>query len=241
MMPSWSSDSSSSRSDTSMPLGDDAAHGLGLQRDAGAGDVAAGGREHADHAGLGVGRAAHHLDHARAGVDLAHLQLVGVGMALGLDHAGDGEGFELGRGIVDAFHLEPDQRQLLRQLGDAAPRCRDDPSARTSVNFTFEPLRFVRDLRADAEPLAPPIANRFPSPLRGGVRGGGKTQNHRFQSFADHFRAAVTGCHTSSISPDIHPTPNPSPSRGGEIRAARVGSRATAPPASVGTSRAVKP
>ena len=28
----------------------------------------------------------------RAGVDLADLQLVGVGMLLGLDHAGDGEG-----------------------------------------------------------------------------------------------------------------------------------------------------
>ena len=91
MMPSWSSDSSSSRSDTSMPSETTPRTGLRLERDAGAGDVAADRREHADHAGPGVGRAAHDLDHALAGVDLAHLQLVGVGMALGLEHAGDGE------------------------------------------------------------------------------------------------------------------------------------------------------
>ena len=40
------------------------------------------------------------------------------------------------------------------------------------------------------------LRNRFPSPLRGGVRGGGKPQGVRLHG---------------------HPTPNPSPSRGGEF------------------------
>ena len=101
-------------------LGDDAAHGPRLERDLGAGDIAARGREHADHAGLGIGGAAHHLDNARAGIDRAHLQLVGVGMPLGLDDAGDGEGFQLRCRIVDAFDIEPDQGQLLRQLPDGS-------------------------------------------------------------------------------------------------------------------------
>ena len=37
-------------------------------------------------------------------------------MALGLEHAGDGEGRQLRCRIVDALDVEPDQRQLLRQL-----------------------------------------------------------------------------------------------------------------------------
>ena len=72
-------------------VGHDAAHRPRLERDLGAGNIAAGRREHADHAGLGIGRSAHHLDEPGAGVDLAHTQAVGVGMGLGLEHAGDGE------------------------------------------------------------------------------------------------------------------------------------------------------
>ena len=89
MMPSCSSESSSSRSEHSMPFDTTPRIGLGLQRELGAGDVAAERREHADHAGARVGRAAHDLDHAAAGIDLADLQLVGVRMLLGLEHARD--------------------------------------------------------------------------------------------------------------------------------------------------------
>jgi hypothetical protein len=37
-------------------------------------------------------------------------------MLLGLQHAGDREGCKLRGRIIDAFHVEPDERQLLRQL-----------------------------------------------------------------------------------------------------------------------------
>ena len=70
-------------------------------------------REHADHAGPGVGRAAHDLDHAGAGVDLAHLQLVGIGMLLASSTRAMVKARELLAGIVDALDLQPDGRQLV--------------------------------------------------------------------------------------------------------------------------------
>ena len=80
-------------------------------------DVGSRRREHALHAGAGVGRAADHL-HGRgaAGVDHADAQPVGVGMGLGLDHIGDDEILQrLGR-VVDALDLEADARQRLDDL-----------------------------------------------------------------------------------------------------------------------------
>ena len=54
-------------------------------------------------------------------LDLHDLQLVGVRMALGFDDARDAERAELLRRIVDAFHFEPDGRQLRRDLLDRTP------------------------------------------------------------------------------------------------------------------------
>ena len=69
-------------------------------------DIGAGSAEHAEDPRAGIGRAAHDLERlAVAGVDGEHLQLVGLGVALGGEHARDLErGKRLG-GIVDALDL----------------------------------------------------------------------------------------------------------------------------------------
>ena len=62
------------------------------ERDVLAGNVGAGRREHALHAGARIGRAADDLDRlARAGIDHADAQAVGVGMLLGGDDPRDRE------------------------------------------------------------------------------------------------------------------------------------------------------
>ncbi len=85
----------------------DAADRAGLEHDAGARNERARRREHAEHAGARIGRAAHHLDLARAGIDDAELELVGVGMRLGLDHARDPERRQVLGAVLDALDLEP--------------------------------------------------------------------------------------------------------------------------------------
>ena len=97
---------------------DDAANGPLVEGDAGARNIAAERREHTDQAGAGIGRAADDLDRglARRDLDLANAQAVSVGMLLGIDHPGDGEGAELGGGILDRFDLEADGGQRRRQL-----------------------------------------------------------------------------------------------------------------------------
>ncbi len=80
------------------------------------------GREYADHAGPRVGRAADDLQHALAGIDLADAELVGVGVLLGLDDAGDREGLELRRRILDAFDLEADGGERIGELLDGRVR-----------------------------------------------------------------------------------------------------------------------
>ena len=89
--------------------------GLG-QREVEAGHVSADGREHALHAGARIRRAAHDLQALLAGVDLEHLQLVGVRMLLGLHHFGHAEGLERGRGIEHLLDLEPDAGERLGDL-----------------------------------------------------------------------------------------------------------------------------
>ena len=106
------------------PVRHDPANGALFQSDAGAGDVGADGREHADHAGPGVGRAADDLDRRLAwrNLDLAHAQAIRIRMLFGLEDARDGKRRQLLRGIVDAFNLEPDRGQLLRDLFERGVR-----------------------------------------------------------------------------------------------------------------------
>ncbi len=97
----------------------DAADFSDAERDVLAGDVGAGRHEHAHHAALGIGRAAHDLHRiALAGIDHAHPQAVGVGMLLRFDHARDGEGREQRRLVFEVFDLEPDHGELVRDRLD---------------------------------------------------------------------------------------------------------------------------
>ena len=102
----------------------DTAHRLLLKRDLRAGNVRAERREHSEHAGARVRRAADdfHQRLALGDLDLHDLQLVGVWMLLGFDDARDRECAERLRRIFDAFDLEPDRRQLRRDLIDRGLR-----------------------------------------------------------------------------------------------------------------------
>ena len=76
-------------------------------------------RERRGHPGPHVGRAADHAEAAdRAGIDLAQVEAVGVGMALDLEHRADEDVAEAGGGTFDVFDLEPGQRQAAAQLVD---------------------------------------------------------------------------------------------------------------------------
>ena len=110
----------------------------GLQVDAGAGDMGAGGREDADKAGLGIGRAAddlHFLGPATGAVGIglhpADAQAVGVGVLDGLDHPADAEGAQLRGGVFDALDLKAKVGQRLGKGVNGGRRCRGDLSART--------------------------------------------------------------------------------------------------------------
>ena len=99
----------------------DAADGADRERHILAGDVGARRHEHALHAGARIRRAAHHLHRiARAGIDHADAQPVGIRMLLGLDHARDGERRELFAHVLDALDLEPDHGQLVGDLAERA-------------------------------------------------------------------------------------------------------------------------
>ena len=99
--------------------------------------------EHPDHAGAGIGRAAHHLKRrAVAGVDGQHLQLVGLRMALGGEHLRDLErGQRLGR-IVDPLDLEPD---AVERVGHRA---------RVGVGIEMRLQPRQRELHAPTPPLS---------------------------------------------------------------------------------------
>ena len=62
-----------------------------------------------------VGRPAHHLDPAVAGVDGANAELLGIWMGPGLDHVGDREGSERAEPVGERFDLEAERGQ---RLGD---------------------------------------------------------------------------------------------------------------------------
>jgi hypothetical protein len=94
----------------------DAADRAHRQGDVLARDVGAGRREDRDEIGPGVRGAADHLHgRARAGVDGADPEPVGVRMLLGRQDLRDHVGLERGGLVLDALHLQADPRQ---RLGD---------------------------------------------------------------------------------------------------------------------------
>ena len=107
-------------------------------------DDRAGRAEHADQSGARIGRAAHDLQrHAVAGIDRQHLQLVGLRVALGGQHAARRVNpAKLLARIVDAFDLEPDARQRLD----------DRVEIGVGVEMLLEPAK--RELHAPTPPLS---------------------------------------------------------------------------------------
>ena len=109
----------------------DAADGADAKRDVFSRNVGTGRREHADHAGACIGRAAHDLHRlAVACVDHADAQAVGIRMLFGLDHPRDGEGREQFRLVFDFLDLKADHGQLVRDRRQAFAR----------VEMLFEPI-----------------------------------------------------------------------------------------------------
>ena len=86
------------------------------QRKVEAGHVSADRREHALHPGMGVRRATHDLQALLAGVDLKHLQLVGVRVLVRLHHFGDAKFFERRGRVVHLFDFQPDAGQRVGDL-----------------------------------------------------------------------------------------------------------------------------
>ena len=80
-----------------------------LELEAGARDGQSRGGEDALHATPRVGRAAHHLDLAGAGVDPADRELVGVWVPRRLDHIADGEGGKRRARVGDILDLEAER------------------------------------------------------------------------------------------------------------------------------------
>ena len=101
----------------------DAAHRRLAQRHAARRHHRARQPKHPDEACARVGRAANHLErrtpvHFGPGVDREHLQLVGIGMPRGGEHARDAKARERGGGILDPFDFEPDGVELGRDCFD---------------------------------------------------------------------------------------------------------------------------
>ena len=78
----------------------------------------AGRREDALHAGARIGRAAHHLHLAVAGIDDADPQPVGVGVRLGRDDARDVKPASAGGAVLDALDIVAEHDQPLDDLVD---------------------------------------------------------------------------------------------------------------------------
>ena len=86
------------------------------QGEIGAGNIGAFGGKHADQALTGIRRAADHLLNARAGLDLADAQLVGIRVLLGGNHFGDGKILQACSRIDDLLNLKTDDRELIENL-----------------------------------------------------------------------------------------------------------------------------
>ena len=94
-------------------VGFDAADHAFLETDTGAGNIGAGVHEDAGHSGTGVRRAADDLNLAPVGLDEANAETVGVGVLLGLLHAGHGEGSECCHAVDDFLDFKADPEQSL--------------------------------------------------------------------------------------------------------------------------------
>ena len=93
-----------------------------FQHHAGAGEGSAGRGEHALHPSPSVGRAAHDLNGARARIDGAQGQLVGVGVGMRINDAGDGEGVEVASTVDDLLDLEAELGEAVDDLAHAGTR-----------------------------------------------------------------------------------------------------------------------
>ena len=91
----------------------DAADRRDLQHHCVRGHDRACGSEYAEHARAGIGRAADDLQRAVTGIDRKHLQLVGLRVRRGAEHARDLERGERGTGVFDPFHFQPDAGERL--------------------------------------------------------------------------------------------------------------------------------
>ena len=90
------------------------------ERQVDAGNVAADRREHAFQPGARVRRSAHDLQTLGAGIDLAHLELIGVRVLRRAQHLRHRERRERGRGVEHLLDLEPDAGE---RLGDLVHLC----------------------------------------------------------------------------------------------------------------------
>ncbi len=88
-----------------------------LERHVGPRNPGARAAEDADETRARVGRAAHHLHRPVPRIDRQHLQLVGLRVRRGGQHARDRERTQHVGGVGDILHLQPDARQRLRHRG----------------------------------------------------------------------------------------------------------------------------
>ena len=108
-----------------------------FQFEAAAGHNRPGGAEHADHPRARIGRAADDLQRlAITRIDAEHLQLIGIGVAFGADHARHGKPGEAIGGVFQSFDLKPDRVEP----------CGNFRRARRSVEVLLEPAK--RELHA---------------------------------------------------------------------------------------------
>src|SRR5262249_35113997 len=97
-------------------VGGFAADHAGLEVEAGAGNMAAGRREDALHAGAGVRRAADNLYALIARIDDAKPEAIGIGVLFCFDDIADDKGCVVPGAIDNALDLEAERRHALCQL-----------------------------------------------------------------------------------------------------------------------------
>ena len=149
---------------TQHPVAVDAADVAGLQVNAGAGNMGAGGGENADKAGFRIGRTAddlHFFGPATGAIGIgfhpADAQTVGVGVLHGLDHPADAESAQLCCGVRDPLNLQPKVGQRLGQRIDGG----------RGVEVIFQPGEGEFHLCVSRCSAAPDLAQRRSHGKRG--------------------------------------------------------------------------